>query len=120
MIDLHDQYYLFADESVQDGNLFSNFYGGALVPLSEYEGVRERLIACKQSLGFQGDELKWQKVTPQDLESYKAIVTAFFAEMREDRVKMRVMFRNNIHKYTGLLPKKERYLRLYYQADSTN
>ena len=115
-MDLHDQYYLFADESVQEGELFSNFYGGALVPLSEYEGVRKRLVACKQAQGFQGDELKWQKVTPRDLESYKAIVSAFFIEMREGRVKMRVMFRNNRDEYTqGRVPKKERYLRLYYQ-----
>lgn len=115
-MDSHNQYYLFADESVQDGSLFSNFYGGALVAQSEYEGVRERLIACKQALGFQGNELKWQKVTARDLESYKTMVTAFFAEMREGRVKMRVMFRNNRDEYTrGLVPKNERYLRLYYQ-----
>ncbi|MGB0993942.1 MAG: DUF3800 domain-containing protein, partial [Akkermansiaceae bacterium] len=115
-MDLHNQYYLFADESVQDGTLFSNFYGGALVPQPDYEGVRERLIACKQEHGFQGDELKWQKVTARDLESYKAMVTAFFAEMRDGKVKMRVMFRNNRDEYTrGLVPKNERYLRLYYQ-----
>ena len=38
----HDQYYLFADESVQGGEFFSNFYGGALIPQAEYEGVREK------------------------------------------------------------------------------
>lgn len=115
-MDSHDQYYLFADESVQDGPLFSNFYGGALIPQSEYEEVRDRLLECKDGLGFQGNELKWQKVTARDLEAYKKIVTAFFTEMREGRVKMRVMFRNNRDGYTrGRVPKKERYLRLYYQ-----
>lgn len=115
-MDHFDQYYLFADESVQDGSLFSNFYGGALVPQPEYEGVRTRLIDYKNALGFQGNELKWQKVTAQDLDSYKEITSAFFTEMREGRVKMRVMFRNNRNEYTrGLVPKNERYLRLYYQ-----
>jgi len=111
-----DQYYLFADESVQDGSLFSNFYGGALVPQAEYEGVRERLLKCKEGLGFQGNELKWQKVTAQDLGAYKEMASAFFREMREGRVKMRVMFRHNKNEYTrGLVPRNERYLRLYYQ-----
>lgn len=112
----HHQYYLFADESIQDGPLFSNFYGGALVPQPEYEDVRTRLLATKDALGFKGNELKWQKVTAQDLESYKLITSAFFKEMREGRVKMRVMFRNNLNEYTrGLVPRNERYLRLYYQ-----
>lgn len=110
-----DQYYLFADESVQDGPLYSNFYGGALIPQPEYEGVRDRLLECKNALGFQGNELKWQKVTAQDLEAYKTIASAFFKEMKEGRVKMRVMFRDNRDEYRGLVPKGERYLRLYYQ-----
>lgn len=114
-MDQFDQYYLFADESVQDGPLFSNFYGGALIPQPEYEGVRDRLLQCKSLLGFQGGELKWQKVTARDLPSYKFLVSCFFQEMREGRVRMRVMFRNNRDEYTGIVPKNERYLRLYYQ-----
>lgn len=111
-----DQYYLFADESVQDGPLFSNFYGGALVPQPEYDAVRTRLLDCKNALGFKGNELKWQKVTAQDLDSYKEITSAFFTEIREGRIKMRVMFRDNRHEYTrGRVTKSERYLRLYYQ-----
>ncbi len=114
-MDSHNQYYLFADESVQDGPLFSNFYGGAIVPQSEYSEIIERLSECKDRQGFSGNELKWQKVTAKDLDSYKAIVSAFFSEIREGRIKMRIMFRNNKDEYTGAVPKNERYLRLYYQ-----
>mgnify|MGYP005844590765 CR=1 FL=1 len=60
--------------------------------------------------------MKWQKVTARDLEAYKTITSAFFEEMAGDRVKMRVMFRNNRNRYIrGIVPKNERYLRLYYQ-----
>lgn len=114
-MDQFNQYYLFADESIQDGELYSNFYGGALIPQSEYEPVRTRLLKKKQELGFEKSELKWQKVTPLHLESYKNFISAFFHEMAHGKVKMRVFFRSNKNEYRGEVASKDRYLRLYYQ-----
>jgi len=114
-MDQYNQYYLFADESVQDGEKFSSFYGGALVPQEKYDEVRDRLLTKKNGLGLKGDELKWQKVTPMYLEEYKEIVSSFFEEMNRDYVKMRVFFRSNRREYIGQVPHNERYLRLYYQ-----
>ena len=54
-------------------------------------------------------------MTPRHLEEYKALISAFFAEMDAGHVKMRVFFRSNQREYVGDVPHNERYLRLYYQ-----
>jgi hypothetical protein len=110
------EYWIFADESVQEGRLFSHFFGGAIVPASQYPHVENRLRIRKAEIGFL-KELKWQRVTQQWVEGYQQIITAFFDELREGTVRMRVMFQDNQVAVQELsrAQRDEGYFRLYYQ-----
>jgi hypothetical protein len=93
-VDNAREYWIFADESVQDGELFSTFFGGCIVPAPCHAEIELRLLAKKEKLGF-GKELKWQRVTDQRLADYQLMITSFFDELRADRLRMRVMFQDN-------------------------
>jgi hypothetical protein len=110
------EYILFCDESDKDGPYYSNFYGGLLVAASRYQPVTDRLNALKVSLNLLG-EVKWQKVTANYLSKYQALMDAFFDEVRVNHVKVRIMFRQNAHKPTGLSDEQRQlaYWLLYYQ-----
>lgn len=115
-MDDEKEYWIFADESVQEGRLFSSFYGGVIVSHSQFAGIRERLVAKKQELGLGGREVKWQKVAEKFETEYTALMSAFFGEMAGGHLKMRVMFRENSQ--SGELKSRlrnERYTKLYYQ-----
>ncbi len=64
------EYWIFADESVQEGELFSKFFGGCIVPAHRHAEIESRLSAKKNELGF-GKELKWQRVTDQRLADFR-------------------------------------------------
>jgi len=110
------EYWIFADESEQDGRFFSKFFGGCILPYSKVSAVEKRLNNLKKELGF-GKELKWQRVTDQRLGDYKVMVTHFFDEMRNDSLKMRVMFQDNKTRSqaSGSGRRHEAYFKLYYQ-----
>lgn len=110
------EYWIFSDESVQDGPLFSNFFGGAIVAARHYAEVENRLRIRKAEIGFI-KELKWQRVTPQWLDGYKLFITAFFDEVRTNLVRVRVMFRDNQNKNSQPTrdEKRDAYFKLYYQ-----
>ena len=110
------EYIIFCDESDKKGEFYSNFYGGVLVGLSSYDVITKRLEEKKADLGF-GKELKWQKVTDTYLDRYCAFMTAFFDELRDERLKVRVMFRQNTHGRRFETPedKSLEYFKLYYQ-----
>ena len=110
------EYWIFADESVQDGRLFSNFFGGCIVPARLHADIENRLRIHKAKIGFL-KELKWQRVTEQWLAGYERMVTAFFDELRHGHVRMRVMFRDNAACPESLSRKQreEAYYLLYYQ-----
>src|SRR5947208_15688207 len=61
-----------ADESIEVGTYFSNFYGGSLVGSSDLAEVSRILNDQKQALHFDG-EVKWQKVTRNYLSKYEAV-----------------------------------------------
>ena len=110
------EYWIFADESVQDGSHFSKFFGGCIVPAHAHAEIEARLAARKTALGF-GGELKWQRVTDQRLDDYRAMISSFFDELRADRVRVRVMFQDNQNRRArrdGEL-RHEPYYKLYYQ-----
>ena len=67
-MNVEKEYWIFADESVVKGELFSHFFGGCIVPLSKYSEISQRLEEKKDELGL-GKELKWQRVTAQRLDS---------------------------------------------------
>ncbi|MCB1132301.1 MAG: DUF3800 domain-containing protein [Verrucomicrobiae bacterium] len=110
------EYWIFADESVQDGELFSKFFGGCIVPAHRHAEIESRLAERKEALGF-GRELKWQRVTDQRLADYMQMVTTFFDELRADRVRMRVVFQDNlsVRRRSSDELRHEPYYKLYYQ-----
>lgn len=98
------------------GDFFSNFYGGVLVGSSQLVPATERINAVKASQNLHG-EIKWQKVTANYLEKYKAVVDALFDELEAGTVKLRIMFTQNSHEPTALSDEQRRlsYWLLYYQ-----
>jgi hypothetical protein len=112
----HKEYWILCDESVQDGALFSNFFGGIILPQPNHANLENQLRVAKAEIGFL-KELKWQRVTEHWLEGYQRMMTAFFDILREDQARMRVMFRDNRHPTEHLSPeqRKSSYFRLYYQ-----
>lgn len=113
------EYIIYCDESEKRGPLFSNFYGGALVRSTNLHEVVNGLQAYKDNHGMKG-EMKWTKVTEQYLERYIGFIDTFFAFIKQDKVKMRVMFQQNefADSRTRNLTKEQRddsYFILYYQ-----
>lgn len=110
------EYILFCDESDKKGDYYSNFYGGVLVGISNYQAITEKLEAKKESLNF-GKEIKWQRVTDQYLEKYIQLMDCFFDELRKGTLKVRIMFRQNIHsrRFETQEDKDLEYFKLYYQ-----
>lgn len=109
-------YIIYGDESDKSGNFCGNFFGGVILKAEDRQAIEELLIAKKNELNF-GNELKWQKVTPQYLEKYTEFMSYFFTFVSSGRLKIRVMFTQNIHQPHNLSPEQrdESYFRLYYQ-----
>jgi hypothetical protein len=110
------EYVLYCDESVVDGEYYSNFYGGLLVGASNRQATTDRLNACKVAQNLLG-EVKWVKVTDNYLAKYIALMNLFFDEVAAGRLKVRIMFRQNARKPRGLTPLQveQAYFILYYQ-----
>ena len=110
------EYILYADESVCEGQYFSNFYGGCLVESRSLREVERVLNAQKQALNLHG-EVKWQKVTETYLAKYVDLMSAFFALVATGKVKVRVMFTQNRNVPTRLTTEQREnaYFLLYYQ-----
>jgi hypothetical protein len=110
------EYIIFCDESEVSGRFYSNFYGGAIVGSSHYDRVTERLNAEKTRLNLLG-EVKWSKVSEPYLGKYQDLMQKFFEEIRSGHVKLRIMFRQNVHEAKGLTQEQIEgsYFRLYYQ-----
>lgn len=88
------EYIIYSDESISDGKYFSDFYGGALVRSVDLLPIVNTLNARKAELNlFQ--EIKWTKVTSNYLEKYKEIISTFFQFISDDKIKLRIMFRQN-------------------------
>lgn len=107
---------IWCDESIKDGPFFSNFYGGVLVRSKDLRFVEKRLEDVCQKHHLL-NELKWQRVTENYLEKYKALMDAFFQEVKADRAKVRIMFTQNARVPTHLTTgqRDNRYFLLYYQ-----
>lgn len=88
------EYIIYCDESISKGQYFSDFYGGALVRSSDFNQVKNLLDAKKQELDLL-NEIKWTRVSAQYLDKYKQMMTLFFDLIREDKIKIRIMFRQN-------------------------
>ena len=110
------QYIIYADESHRKGKYYSNFYGGALVNYCELEKINNELNNKKNDLGLLG-EVKWTKVTEQYLDKYIELIDFFFNFVNLNKVKIRIMFRQNANVSQNLSREHEEkeYFLLYYQ-----
>lgn len=110
------EYIIYADESIGRGEYYSNFYGGLLVTSNDIDIISRRLQKEKERQHF-FDEIKWSKVTSNYLEKYIAVMDAFFKYVKRGRVKVRIMFSQNIHVPVDLeeYHLEYRYYLLYYQ-----
>lgn len=110
------EYRIYCDESVNKGKYFSNFYGGVLVSSKNQRSAEAAITkVCKEH--HLNDEIKWNKVTANYLEKYKALINVFFDLMEEDLVKVRIMFTQNANRPLNLNSRqlKDEYFILYYQ-----
>jgi hypothetical protein len=110
------EYVIYADESEENGPYFSNFYGGLLVRSPDFPAVLERLKTTKAELHLHG-RVKWQKMTPQYLDKYVALMGTFLDLVEHDLVKVRIMFQHRTRVAVGLTDeqKSNTYYLLYYQ-----
>lgn len=110
------EFLIYADESDQDGEHYANFYGGLLVRSEHIDRVRQTLEDAKSTQGF-GGEIKWQKVTENYWEKYKAVIDVFFDLVAQDWIKVRVMFTQKRWVVRGLTQyhREHGYHLLYFQ-----
>ena len=113
---IEKEYVIFCDESEQKGKHYSNFFGGVIVPGSVWESSETRLRMAAREADIQS-EVKWSKVGPRELPVYSELLKTFFTLMAEENVRMRVMFRHNVHQPVYLSPEhiRSEYFILYYQ-----
>jgi hypothetical protein len=109
------EYIIYCDESETKGRHFSNFYGGALVTSDDLRHVRDTLARRKRELRLFG-EIKWSKITSNYEQKYIDMVDCFFGLIADGKVKIRVMFTQNIMRARGLTREhiKNQYAILYY------
>ncbi|WP_294196852.1 DUF3800 domain-containing protein [uncultured Sphingomonas sp.] len=110
------EYLIYSDESVSKGDYFSNFYGGALVTSRDDATVRRVLAEKKAALNL-GGEVKWQKITEAYEGKYIELMDAFFDLIESNKVKVRIMFTQNMFRRRGLTAdqRDQQYFILYYQ-----
>jgi hypothetical protein len=110
------EYVIYTDESIKTGLYYGNFYGGALLRSSDFDNVNAELRAVATAEHLTG-EIKWQKVTAQYLAKYVRLIDVFFDLVRDNRVKIRVMFTQARYVPTGLeaYHREHAYHLLYYQ-----
>jgi len=110
------EYIIYFDESVSDGKYFTDFFGGVLVRSRDFNHIKEALDNKKQELNLNG-EIKWIKVTANYLNKYKQIMDLFFSFVKENKLKVRIMFRETSQVPSNLTFEQihNRYSLLYYQ-----
>lgn len=110
------EYIIYCDESVNDGIFYTDFFGGVLVRNTDYDVIKDALNAKKLELNLHG-EIKWVKVTGNYLEKYQQMIDLFFTYIKENKLKVRIMFRETSQVPSNLNPEQvhNRYSLLYYQ-----
>ncbi len=110
------EYFLYCDESVENGKYYSDFYGGALVESTFYTEIVEKIEAKKIELNL-FKEVKWNKVSSNYLEKYKDLIDTYFGLIKERKIKIRIMFRQSAYEAVNLSDsqKDNGFFLLYYQ-----
>lgn len=107
---------IYCDESINNGDHFTDFYGGVLVTSDHVDSITEQLNNKKIELNLFG-EVKWTKVTSQYLDKYLALMDSFFALVHKRKLKVRIMFRQTAYEAVNLSAeqREQHYFLLYYQ-----
>jgi hypothetical protein len=107
---------IWCDESDSDGKFYSNFYGGALVRTKDHLSIIDSLENKKIELNL-FNEIKWQKVTQLYLDKYIQLMDLFFNYVKDDKIKIRIMFTQNAYVPQNLTcdQRENEYTLLYYQ-----
>lgn len=107
---------VFCDESVVKGPFYSHFYGGALVRAEDREDLEREIKAKKAELNLSG-EVKWTKITENYADKYVQLVDFIFDLIDSGRLKIRIMFTQNMHVPPEFDDEKidNQYFLLYYQ-----
>ncbi len=95
------EYIIWCDESIKKGKFYSNFYGGVLISSNDRENVITKLEEGVKSANIT-DEIKWQKVNRFHLDAYIKILDLFFELVKQNKIKVRIMFTQNAQKARGL------------------
>ncbi len=97
------EFIIYADESTNKGEFYSNFYGGALIQSSNLDDTVNLLNNKKASENLFG-EIKWSKVTDNYLKKYISIMNTFFDLVDERIIRIRIMFTKNVFVPKSLTP----------------
>lgn len=110
------EYLIYSDESYMKGKYYSNFYGGALINYKNLQIINNILETRKLELGL-GAEIKWSKMSHQYLNKYIEIINCFFDLIRNQKIKIRIRFRQNAYvpKNLSYDQLNHSYQLLYYQ-----
>ncbi|MBN1040053.1 DUF3800 domain-containing protein [Clostridium botulinum] len=107
---------IYCDESIKEGQYYSNFYGGALIREKDSNSIIDELNSIKEETGLCG-EIKWTNVSAQLLDKYIIFIDKYFDLIEENKIKIRIMFKQEYYKTIGLtdIQKKDEFYILYYQ-----
>lgn len=114
---LMNGYYIFCDESLKRGQYYSNFYGGLLINKKNFERINNLLLSKKMDLEMEDSELKWSQVNTFKLDAYKEMMDIVFELVKQDILKIRIMFTDNRFLPQNISAEKrdKEYHLLYYQ-----
>lgn len=107
---------VYCDESAKKGPHFSNFYGASVVLSEDLNLIEKTISNAIIDLGITC-ELKWNNISPSTFQRFIEIIDIYFDFIKEDRIKFRCMFTQNVWVPVGLTPEQHRnaYFLLYYQ-----
>jgi hypothetical protein len=110
------EFIIYCDESSSKERYFSDFYGGALVSSDHIDYVRDVIARKKLELNLY-KEVKWTKITENYEEKYRSLIDTFFDLIEEEKIKIRIMFTQNIYSARALNQNyvDNKYFMLYYQ-----
>ena len=110
------EYFIWCDESVKKGKFYSNFYGGVLIQSKHLQEVTKKLNEIVSEIKIT-EEIKWQKVDAYKLPAFKKLMDVFFDLVKENKIKVRIMFKQNALVPNKLLDEhfQNEYFLLYYQ-----
>ena len=95
------EYFLYCDESIENGKYYSDFYRGALGCSTDYDEIVALLQDKKIELNL-FNEVKWTKVTDNYLHKYKELIDLYFVLIKDGRIKIRIMFRQSAYEAINL------------------